>query len=123
MDEVDPSRRVFVTAQGLLMYFEEADVQRLFTTIVERFPGVELAFDTIPRWFSAKTLWGFHKTAHYEVPPMPWGVSRDEIDHVLRRWSPRVERVRAVPYGRWRGIGACALRTFGGVPGCATCFR
>lgn len=47
---------------------------------------------------------------------MPWGVSRDEIDHVLRRWSPRVERVRAVPYGRWRGIGACALRTFGGVP-------
>lgn len=61
MDEVDPSRRVVVTAQGLLMYFEEADVQRLFTTIVERFPGVELAFDTIPRWFSAKTLRGFHK--------------------------------------------------------------
>jgi O-methyltransferase involved in polyketide biosynthesis len=39
MDEIDPSRGVCVTAQGLLMYLEPADVQRLVTAILERYPG------------------------------------------------------------------------------------
>lgn len=60
LDEVQgPERGVFISAQGLLMSFEEADVRRLFTAIVDRFPGVELMFDTIPPWFSKKTLKGF----------------------------------------------------------------
>lgn len=73
LDQVDPSHGVFVTAQGLLMYFEEAQVQELFVGIVERFAGVELMFDTIPPWFSKKTLAGYGKTKHYRAPPMPLG--------------------------------------------------
>ena len=52
LDEIDASRGVFVSAQGLLMYFEEAQVRRLFCAMVDRWPGVEILFDTIPRWFS-----------------------------------------------------------------------
>ncbi|APR76089.1 Hypothetical protein A7982_01436 [Minicystis rosea] len=76
IDDVNPARGVFVTVQGLLVYFEQADARRLFTAVVDRFPGVELMFDIIPPWLSKKTLEGFHKTKHYRAPPMPRGVRR-----------------------------------------------
>lgn len=99
MDEVDASRGVFVSAQGLFMYFEEKDVRRLTVAMIDRFPGVEIMFDTIPRWFSKKTLKGFGKTKHYTAPPMPWGVVRDDIDPLIRAWSDRVSSVSVEPYG------------------------
>ncbi|MFY1826919.1 class I SAM-dependent methyltransferase [Myxococcus fulvus] len=117
MDEVDASKGVFVSAQGLLMYFDEAQVRRLLLAIVERFPGVELMFDVIPRWFSKKTLQGFHKTKHYRAPPMPWGVNRDEVEPLLRSWSARVTAVRSVSYGLYaRGVAGAVLRLFSQVP-------
>lgn len=117
LDEVDAARGVFVTAQGLLEYFEEDEVRRLFTTIVERFAGVELMFDTIPRWFSNKTLKGLAKTSHYRTPPMPWGVNRDEIEPLLRSWSPCVTTVSVVPYGIvTRGLAEIALRLVTSLP-------
>lgn len=102
-DEVDDGEGVFVTAQGLLMYFDEADVKRLFVAIVDRFPGVELMFDTIPRWFSKKTLEGFGKTKAYTAPPMPWGIGQKELAPLLRSWSPRVTTVTTRAYGYMRG--------------------
>jgi O-methyltransferase involved in polyketide biosynthesis len=99
MDEIDPSRGVCVTAQGLLMYLEPEDVQRLLSAILERFVGVELVFDTIPRWFSRQTSRGYHKTRHYTAPRMPWGVDRHEIEPLLRSWSRRVTQVKLVPFG------------------------
>jgi len=110
LDEVDATRGVFVTAQGLLMYFAESEVRSLLTAIVERFLGVELMFDTIPRWFSRKSRRGLGKTAHYRSPPIPWGVNRDAIEPLLRSWSPRVTNVAVVPYGIMaRGLAAVAL--------------
>lgn len=117
MDDVDPSRGLFVTAQGLFMYFRESDVRRLVVTLLERFPGVELMFDTIPRWFSDKTLKGFHKTKHYQAPPMPWGIDRSEIADTLRTWSPRVTDVKLVPLPFYRGVGGLAFPLFQRVPG------
>lgn len=116
LDEIDGTRGVFVTAQGLLMYFSEADVKRLFTAIVERFPGVELMFDVIPTWFSKKTLQGFGKTKHYVAPPMPWGVGRDDVAGLLRRWSDRVDVVTTAPYGVLRGPARGLLWLCGAVP-------
>lgn len=98
MDEIEPGRGVCVTAQGLFMYFEPAAVQQLVTTLLERFPGVELIFDTIPRWLSRKTSRGYHKTRHYRAPHMPWGVDRNEIEPLLRSWSPHVTEVQLVPF-------------------------
>lgn len=105
MDEVDPKKGVFITAQGLLMYFEEPLVRTLITAIFERFPGVELAFDTVPRWTSKKSVKdnGVQLTPNYRLPPLPWGVNRDEIGPLLRSWTPKVGAVEVVLYGAFRG--------------------
>ena len=87
-----------VTAQGLFMYLEPAAVQQLVSALLERFPGVELVFDSIPRWFSQKTLKGYHKTRHYRAPRMPWGVDLDELEPLLRSWSPHISDVSLVPF-------------------------
>ncbi|EGV29816.1 O-methyltransferase domain-containing protein [Thiorhodococcus drewsii AZ1] len=102
MDAVETSGPVFVTAQGLLMYFEEAEVKRLLTAILDRFPDVELMFDVIPPWFSRKTMSGLQKTRHYRAPEMPWGVGHSELEPLLRSWSPRIGCLRMMPYRRFR---------------------
>jgi O-methyltransferase involved in polyketide biosynthesis len=110
LDHVDAARGVFVTAQGLFMYFDEADVRRLFVAVLDRFSGVEVMFDTIPRWFSKSTLRGFGKTKHYRVPPMPWGIDRGDIERTLRAWSARVASVEHVPFGPYRGVYGALLQ-------------
>lgn len=116
LDEVDGGRGIFVSAQGLFMYFEEADVKRLCLAILERFPDVELMFDTIPRWFSKKTQKGFWKTKHYRAPLMPWGIGQDEIGPLLRSWSPHVREVKTQPYGFMRGPGVVMVKLSTHVP-------
>jgi O-methyltransferase involved in polyketide biosynthesis len=104
MDEVDPSSGVFVVAQGLLMYLDPERVRQLFAGIINRFVGAELVFDTIPRWFSHLTLLGLNQTASYRLPPMPWGINRDEIQPTLRRWHPCVATVAFLSYRVPRGL-------------------
>ncbi len=116
LDEVDPSRGVFVTAQGLFMYFEPEQVRRLCSAILDRFPGVELMFDTIPPWFSRKTVRGFHKTPHYQAPPMPWGVRRSDIAALVRSWSPKVVEVTVSSYGPSHGPLPATLPLFERLP-------
>ncbi|MFY2556549.1 class I SAM-dependent methyltransferase [Corallococcus terminator] len=116
MDAVDPSAGVFIIAQGLFMYFEEAEVRRLLVDIADRFPGAELLFDTIPRWFSRRTLVGLRRTRAYQVPRMPWGINRDEVESTLRRWEPRVIRVDTLPYLFPRGLQRLIYNRFNQVP-------
>ncbi len=101
------------------MYFEEEDVRRLLVAIFERFHDVELMFDTIPPWFANKTKnGGFAKTKHYRSPRMPWGIRRDDIEPLLRRWSPRVTSVSTQPYGIVaRGVSGLVLKVFSSTPG------
>ncbi|WP_069162824.1 class I SAM-dependent methyltransferase [Nocardia altamirensis] len=116
LDEVDPANGVFITAQGLFMYFQEAEVRELCTAIFERFPGVELMFDTIPPWFSQKTMKGFQKTPDYKAPPMPWGVKRSDVANLLRSWSSRVTEISVASYGPSRGVLAATLPLFNNLP-------
>jgi O-methyltransferase involved in polyketide biosynthesis len=104
MDAVEPSSDVFIVAQGLLMYLAPERVRQLFTSIADRFPGSELVFDTIPRWFSDLTLPGLNQTASYRLPPMPWGINRDEVEPTLRRWHPGVATVALLSYRSPRGL-------------------
>lgn len=103
IDAVDSSRGVFVSAQGLFMYFEETQARQLITAMADRLPDMQLMFDAIPRWLSAKTMKGWNKTEHYRTPPMPWGVNRNELGPLLRSWSDRVESVEQVTFGYRRG--------------------
>ncbi|MFE3546211.1 class I SAM-dependent methyltransferase [Nocardia sp. NPDC059177] len=116
LDRIDPTRGVFVTAQGLFMYFDPADVRRLVVAILDRFPGVELMFDTIPPWFSRKTLRGFRKTPDYTAPPMPWGVRRTEVPALLREWSSRVDSVEVSAFSPSHGPLPVLLPVFERLP-------
>jgi O-methyltransferase involved in polyketide biosynthesis len=104
MDAVDPSSGVFIVAQGLLMYLAPERVRQLFASIADRFPGSQVVFDTIPRWFSDLTLLGLNQTGSYRLPPMPWGINRDEVEQTLRSWHPRVATVAFLSYRSPRGL-------------------
>ncbi|MGW3961383.1 class I SAM-dependent methyltransferase [Amycolatopsis sp. NPDC005003] len=54
----DPARGVFISAEGLFMYFERAEVLALIADCAARFPGGQLFFDSIPPWLSRRTLRG-----------------------------------------------------------------
>jgi O-methyltransferase involved in polyketide biosynthesis len=94
MDEVDSSRGVLITAQGLLMYFRPEDVYGLIGRCAERFPGSELVFDAIPRWLAERSQKGQLKgPSGYRPPPWLWGIDSKE----RRRMGAR--RLRP-PHGR-----------------------
>jgi O-methyltransferase involved in polyketide biosynthesis len=84
IDAVPEGRVPFVSAMGLLMYFEEAEVIRLLTAMAERLPGAEIFFDAIPPGFSRKSMQGMNVTRSYRAPPMPWGISMDDLPDFLR---------------------------------------
>ncbi|WP_299392692.1 class I SAM-dependent methyltransferase [Pelagibius sp.] len=85
MDAVPRTAPPFITAAGLLMYFEEAEVAALLCRIAEAFPGAQIFFDAIPPVFSRKTLRGLKVTRRYTAPPMPWGISIDDLPAFIRR--------------------------------------
>ncbi|GAA4987443.1 class I SAM-dependent methyltransferase [Kitasatospora paranensis] len=105
-DEIDPSRGVLITAQGLLMYLRPPEVRDLIARCAERFPGGSMVFDAVPRWFSRLTLTGRMRSAGYQAPPMPWGMDAGERAK-LRTASPAVGAVRDVgPTGGRGPVGA-----------------
>ncbi|MGI8335926.1 class I SAM-dependent methyltransferase [Actinomadura scrupuli] len=103
-DEVDASRGVLITAQGLLMYLRPPEVRELIAGCAERFRGGALVFDAVPRWFSARTVQGRMQTGQgYRTPPMPWGLDAGELQRV-RTAHPRITEVRELPPPRGRGF-------------------
>jgi O-methyltransferase involved in polyketide biosynthesis len=104
MDAVNSSADVFIIAQGLLMYLEPEWVRLLFTAIADRFPGAEVVFDAVPRWYSHLTLSGLNQTPHYRLPAMPWGINRDELEPTLRSWHAGIRSVKFLDYNVPRGL-------------------
>lgn len=121
MDEVDARKGVFITAQGLLMYFEEAQIKTLISAIFTRFPEAVLMFDTIPHWFSRMTTRssGLWKTQHYRTPPMPWGIAKREVATLLRSCAPEIVSIDIVPYPRMRGFPGHLFSWLSRIPGLA----
>jgi O-methyltransferase involved in polyketide biosynthesis len=113
---VDESDGVFIVAQGLLMYLEPERVQRLFHAIAERFTAADLVFDVVPRWFSRLTLFGLRQTPQYELPPMPWGIDRDEIEGTLQSWHGRFGEVAFLDYRVPRGLPRLLLAMVEQIP-------
>lgn len=97
LDAVPANARPFITAAGLLMYFTESDVRSLLTRIAERFAGAEIFFDAIPPFASRRTLNGAKVTPLYTAPPMPWGVTVDDLPGFLRS-IPNLEPVTVQTY-------------------------
>lgn len=104
LDAVPKACAPFVSASGLLMYFREQDVIRILATIVDRWPSATIFFDTIPPFFSRKTMKGLKVTKKYTAPPMPWGISVDDVAGFLEN-IPGIQPERimtyAEPYPEW----------------------
>lgn len=77
MDRVDATHGVVITAEGLLMYLDPADVRSLIADCAARFPSGQLVFDSIPPWLSRRTLKGWRLSNRYVTPPMPFGLTTD----------------------------------------------
>jgi O-methyltransferase involved in polyketide biosynthesis len=116
MDEVDPSSGICIIAQGLLMYLPPALVKTLFCAIAQKFPSGVMVFDSVPRWFSRLTLQGLQQTPHYRLPPMPWGIDRDEIETTMRSWQPGISSVEFLDYRAPRGWHRFASHWVGKIP-------
>ncbi|WNG80758.1 class I SAM-dependent methyltransferase [Mycobacterium sp. ITM-2016-00316] len=78
MDQVKTDDGVFITAEGLLMYLEPEDSLSLIADCAARFPGGQLMFDSIPHWFSRRTLSGLRLSDRYLTPAMPFAMTADE---------------------------------------------
>jgi len=78
MDQVDATHGVVITAEGLLMYLAPDDALGLIRDCAQRFPGGAMLFDSIPQWFSRRTLRGLKLSDRYVAPPMPFALSADE---------------------------------------------
>jgi O-methyltransferase involved in polyketide biosynthesis len=103
MDRVDATHGAFITAEGLLMYLDPGDAIGLIRECAARFPGGQMMFDSIPRWFSRRTLKGFKLSDRYLAPPMPFGQSADEALGMAGR-IPGVAAARDVAYPSGRGV-------------------
>jgi O-methyltransferase involved in polyketide biosynthesis len=100
MDAVDPSHGLLITAQGLLMYFEFEDAERLLAACARRFPGATIVFDAVPRWASEASRTGkLDRPDGFRCPPWRWGMDADK----RRRLGPfeelRLPRGRGVFFG------------------------
>jgi O-methyltransferase involved in polyketide biosynthesis len=78
MDEVKSDDGVFITAEGLLMYLEPEESLRVIADCAARFPGGQMMFDSIPHWFSRRTLTGLRLSDRYLTPAMPFAMTADE---------------------------------------------
>ncbi len=87
-DSVPKNQPVFITAQGLFMYFTEKEVRLLIQDITKAFQDGYLMFDTIPVFLSQKTLSqkGWRKTKYFTTPKMSWGINRNKIESTLKNW-------------------------------------
>jgi O-methyltransferase involved in polyketide biosynthesis len=94
MDAVDASRGLLITAQGLFMYFDYADVKRLMDAIGRRFPDAGIVFDAVPAWLAKASQRGKLGDAdRYQPPAWQWGMDRE------KRRRLGAERLR-LPRGR-----------------------
>jgi O-methyltransferase involved in polyketide biosynthesis len=102
MDAVRPGSPTIVTAEGLLMYFTREQALELLADCAARFPGGQILFDTIPPWFSRRTVRGLDLTPAYRAPAMPFGITVPDV-LALPRLVPGLETVDDLGLASGRG--------------------
>jgi O-methyltransferase involved in polyketide biosynthesis len=100
LDLVDPARGVLVTAQGLLMYLQPAEVHALIARCAEALPGNAMVFDAVPPWMAGRVRKG---TASFQPPPLPWTLAPTELPS-LKEISPAIADVVDVRPPRSPGL-------------------
>lgn len=109
MDDIDDSRGVFITAEGLLMYLQPTEALALITECAKRFPGGQMMFDLPPYWFAWWARQGLLRPSlRYRVPPMPFSLSVSQAADLVNT-IPGVRAVHDVELPTGRGTVLNAL--------------
>lgn len=88
LDEIPADLPTLVVAEGLVMYLSTDEVVRLFATVVDRFPGGEVAFDAFSRL--GIRLQKLNRQVQTAGATLHWGID----DHTeLERAVPRLRCV------------------------------
>jgi len=82
---------LFISFQGLLMYFDEDEAQSIVKNST-------IMFDTIPKWLSKRSLKGWNITKDYKTPVMPWGIDRNKISKKLKSWIGNDYNIEIIDY-------------------------
>ncbi len=102
MDRVDPSKGVFITTEGLLMYLQPDEALGLIAECAKRFPGGQMMFDLPPVFFAAWIRNGSRMSFRYRVPPMPFTLSPSDVAN-LANSIPGIRAVHDLPMAKGRG--------------------
>jgi O-methyltransferase involved in polyketide biosynthesis len=88
--------RVLFVAEGLFMYFTEAEHRKIFSCLAEHFPGQEMAFHTIaPSLFPELVQYRLTFASKLSMKiEMQWGLDDGKQVSAL---DPRVEFIREFP--------------------------
>lgn len=113
MDEVDTGGPVLVSAQGLLMHFAPHEALGLVEACSQRFPDGHMIFDSVPPWFSRKTVREAGNPGNFQAA-LPFALPPSEAGRLAERFplvasSTRVELPAGRPTSRDR-VMAVALR-------------
>ncbi|BBZ76991.1 O-methyltransferase [Mycolicibacterium anyangense] len=104
MDRVDnPDDGVFITAEGLLPYFEPADALRVIGECARRFPGGQMMFDLPPKSQARLARHRLWTVLRGGWPRTPFGLTVNELA-ALGHIVPGIRTVHDVPLPRGRGV-------------------
>jgi O-methyltransferase involved in polyketide biosynthesis len=100
-ERVDPSKGVFITAEGLLMYLQPEQALGLIAECAKRFPGGQMLFDFPAAWVAKLARRGYRISRRYTFPPMPYYLSPSDAENLINTVAGvRVVRDLSVPPGR-----------------------
>jgi O-methyltransferase involved in polyketide biosynthesis len=93
-----------VTAQGLLMYLRQEEVDAIVGAVAEALaPGGAFVFDAMPPWAVERSRAGKLSRGSYTPPAWEWALDDAEAAR-LSSLSPRIAEIRALPIPRGRGL-------------------
>ena len=96
-----------VISAGMLIYFSHQEVRRLTHGLASRWPGMELAFDTVkpvlPRYRALGIRWFYHgrRTLRDLAPRVEILSERFYLREYTRRWPPPLRLLALPPLYRW----------------------
>ena len=113
MDEIDANAAVLFLSEGVLMYLAPSDIKALFKTLSQRFPGAQMAFDTLSVWmvkhakihpdvkkYQAWFKWGIDSAE--DVQAMVPGLKILQCEKMMQlhkdRWPVFMKLMRILPF-------------------------
>ncbi|WP_109078007.1 class I SAM-dependent methyltransferase [Aggregatibacter kilianii] len=107
MDELrtqHPHASFLFVIEGVLMYFSEAQVKKLFKDLAARFSGGEIAFDIGSTWMSRNSQ-KHHDVMKHMRAQFDYGC---DDDHEMERWAHNLQLISAkymFDFPTWKRIG------------------